>query len=124
MVMTLAIPIRKFYQLEDMITMRHLDNMAKVMLATGLVVAYGYMMETFMAFYGGDPFDRSMIMNRMTGPYAVVYWTLIACNITIPQALWSRRVRSNIAGAFRAFARGECRNVAGAVRDCGSQSQP
>jgi molybdopterin-containing oxidoreductase family membrane subunit len=100
MVMTLAIPIRKYYHLEDMITMRHLDNMAKVMLATGLVVAYGYMMETFMAFYSGNIFDRSMIMNRMTGPYAIVYWTLIACNIAIPQSLWSRRVRSNIPALF------------------------
>ena len=62
MVMTLAIPIRKFYHLEDFITMRHLDNMAKVMLATGLIVAYGYMMETFMAFYSGNQFDRFTII--------------------------------------------------------------
>ena len=68
MVMTLAIPIRKYYHLEDFITMRHLDNMAKVMLATGLIVAYGYMMETFMAFYSGNQFDRFAIINRMTGP--------------------------------------------------------
>src|ERR1700674_2895424 len=84
MVMTLAIPIRKFYGLEDFITMRHLGNMAKVMLATGLIVAYGYMMETFMAFYSGNPFDRFLIINRMTGPYAFFYWMLIACNIVIP----------------------------------------
>lgn len=95
MVLTLAIPIRKYYQLEDLITIRHLDIMGKVMLATGLIVAYGYMMETFMAFYSGNPFDRYMIMNRMVGPYFVVYWTLIACNIAIPQSLWSRKVRRN-----------------------------
>lgn len=100
MVMTLAIPIRKFYKLEDMVTMRHLDNMAKVMLATGMIVAYGYMMETFMAFYGGDPYDRYLILNRMTGPYAVVYWSLIACNIIIPQAMWSRKVRSSVPALF------------------------
>ena len=58
MVLTLAIPIRKFYHLEDFITMRHLDNMAKVMLATGLIVAYGYVMETFMAFYSGNQYDQ------------------------------------------------------------------
>jgi Ni/Fe-hydrogenase subunit HybB-like protein len=100
MVMTLAIPIRKFYNLEDFITMRHLGNMAKVMLATGLIVAYGYMMETFMAFYSGNPFDRFLIINRMTGPYAFFYWMLIACNIVIPQIMWSRKVRNNVAILF------------------------
>jgi Ni/Fe-hydrogenase subunit HybB-like protein len=100
MVMTLAIPIRKFYNLEDFITMRHLGNMAKVMLATGLIVAYGYMMETFMAFYSGNPFDRFVIINRMTGPYAFFYWMLIACNIVIPQIMWSRKVRNNVAILF------------------------
>jgi molybdopterin-containing oxidoreductase family membrane subunit len=100
MVMTLAIPIRKFYNLEDFITMRHLGNMAKVMLATGLIVAYGYMMETFMAFYSGNQFDRFAIINRMTGPYAFFYWMLIACNIVIPQVMWSRKVRNNVAILF------------------------
>jgi Ni/Fe-hydrogenase subunit HybB-like protein len=100
MVMTLAIPIRKFYNLEDFITMRHLGNMAKVMLATGLIVAYGYMMETFMAFYSGNPFDRFLIINRMTGPYAFFYWMLIACNILIPQIMWLRSVRNNVAILF------------------------
>ena len=74
MVMTLAIPIRAFYHLEDFVTMRHLENMAKVMLATGLIVAYGYMMEAFMAFYSGSQYDRFMIMNRLTGPYRFEYW--------------------------------------------------
>ena len=100
MVMTLAIPIRKFYNLEDFITMRHLGNMAKVMLATGLIVAYGYMMETFMAFYSGNQFDKFLILNRMTGPYAFFYWMLIACNIAIPQLLWSSRVRSSVPMLF------------------------
>ncbi len=100
MVMTLAIPIRKFYNLEDFITMRHLGNMAKVMLATGLIVAYGYMMETFMAFYSGNQFDRFTIINRMTGPYAFFYWVLIACNIVIPQIMWLRSVRNNVAILF------------------------
>jgi len=100
MVMTLAIPIRKFYKLEDLVTMRHLDNMAKVMLATGLIVAYGYLMETFMAFYSANQFERFSIMNRMTGPYAPVYWLLVLCNIAIPQMLWSRRVRSSVPWLF------------------------
>jgi Ni/Fe-hydrogenase subunit HybB-like protein len=101
MVMTLAIPIRKFYNLEDFITMRHLGNMAKVMLATGLIVAYGYMMETFMAFYSGNPFDRFVVVDRMTSPpYAYFYWMLIACNIVIPQIMWLRSVRNNVASLF------------------------
>jgi Ni/Fe-hydrogenase subunit HybB-like protein len=101
MVLTLAIPLRKFYKLEDFITLRHLDNMAKLMLATGMIVAYGYMMETFMAFYGGNRYDRYMMMNRMFGPYARVYWFLIACNIAIPLTfLWSQRVRRNVLGLF------------------------
>ncbi len=100
MVLTLAIPMRKFYQLEDVITMRHLDNMAKVMLATGMVVAYGYIIEAFMSFYSGNTFEKYMTLNRWTGPYAFFYWCLIACNIAIPQMLWSKKVRSNVALLF------------------------
>ncbi len=100
MVMTLAIPIRKIYGLEDFITLRHLDNMAKVMLATGLIVAYGYMMETFMAWYSGSGYEQYMILNRMTGPYRWHYLALIACNVITPQLFWSRRIRSNVAALF------------------------
>ena len=101
MVVTLAIPLRAVYKLEDFVTMRHLDNMAKMLLATGSIVAYGYMMETFMAFYSGNPFDRYMIMNRMVGPYAPVYWMLILCNIVIPLTLlWSAKIRTNVTALF------------------------
>jgi Ni/Fe-hydrogenase subunit HybB-like protein len=101
MVLTLAIPLRSFYKLEDFVTMRHLDNMAKMLLATGLIVAYGYMEETFTAFYSGNAFDRSMIMNRMFGPYAPWYWLLIACNIVIPLTLlWSSKIRRNVRALF------------------------
>ena len=95
MVLTLAIPLRAAYRLQDFITERHLQNMAKIMLATGLIVAYGYMMESFMAWYSDNRFERYTIFNRMTGPYAATYWALILCNVIIPQALWSARVRSN-----------------------------
>ncbi len=100
MVMTLAIPIRKFYGLEDFITMRHLENMAKVMLATGLIVAYGYMMETFGAFYSGNQYDRFMVLNRWFGPYAFFYWLLISCNIVLPQLMWWKKVRMNVGVLF------------------------
>jgi len=96
MVLSLAIPIRKFYGLEDFITLRHLDNMAKVMLATGLMVGYGYVMETFMAWYSADPYEQFLAFNRALGPYGWAYWMLIACNVVIPQLLWSRRVRRNV----------------------------
>ena len=101
MVVTLAIPLRKFYGLEDFVTMRHLDNMAKILLATGCIVAYGYLMETFMAFYSGSTYERYMIMNRMTGPYAPAYWALIGCNIVIPLCtLWSSKIRRNVTALF------------------------
>ena len=100
MVLTLAIPMRKFYGLEDFITMRHLDNMAKVMLATGLIVAYGYAFEAFMSFYSGNQYEKYMTLNRWHGPYAFFYWLLIACNIVIPQSLWSKKIRSNVLVLF------------------------
>jgi molybdopterin-containing oxidoreductase family membrane subunit len=100
MVLTLAIPLRAVYGLEDFITMRHLDNSAKVLLATGLIVFYGYVMETFMAWYSGNPYEAYMILNRMSGPYAPMYWALILCNGLAPQVLWFRRVRANIPALF------------------------
>jgi Ni/Fe-hydrogenase subunit HybB-like protein len=94
MVLTIAIPLRRLYGLEDFITLRHLKNMAIVMLATGMIVAYGYLMETFMAWYSGDLFEKYMMMNRMFGPYGWMYWILILFNILIPQALWIRRLQT------------------------------
>ena len=100
MVLTLTIPIRAIYGLQDFITTRHLDNMAKILLATGLIVAYGYMMETFMAWYSGNVYENFMIVNRMTGPYWPAYWLLILCNVVLPQALWLQRVRQNVTALF------------------------
>ena len=100
MVLTLTIPIRKIYGLEDLITMRHLRNMANVMLATGLIVAYGYLMEGFMGWFSGNLYEGYAIWNQMTGPYAPLYWALILCNILVPQALWSDRVKRNVPALF------------------------
>jgi Ni/Fe-hydrogenase subunit HybB-like protein len=96
MVLTLTIPLRRFYGLEDFITMRHIHNMAKVMLATGLIVVYGYAMEAFFGWYSANEYESYMIWNRMTGPYALFYWALILCNGVIPQLLWSKKIRSNL----------------------------
>ena len=100
MVLTLAIPIRAVYGLEDFITMRHLQNMATVMLVTGLIVAYGYLTEAFVAWYSADKFEMYVPVNRFTGAYAPFYWALILCNIVIPQALWFRRVRNSVPWLF------------------------
>jgi molybdopterin-containing oxidoreductase family membrane subunit len=96
MVLTLMIPARKFYGLEDIITMRHLNNMAKVTLATGLIVGYGYMMELFFGYFSGDVYERFGMWNRLTGPYAVFYYCLVLCNIITPQFLWSKKIRTNV----------------------------
>src|SRR5690606_25351913 len=80
MVLTLMLPLRALYGLHDFITDRHVDNMAKVTLATGLIVFYGYCMEAFFGWYSANQFEQYMIYNRMTGPYALQYWTLILCN--------------------------------------------
>ena len=95
MVLTLMIPVRRFYGLDDIITIRHLNNMAKVTLATGLIVAYGYEMEAFFAYFSADNYERFLIWNRMTGPYALFYWCLIFCNIITPQFLWSKKIRTS-----------------------------
>src|ERR1700680_1817642 len=95
MVLTIAIPLRKFYHFEDFITMRHLENMAKVMLATGLIVAYGYFFEFFMSLYSGQKFDVFLVHQRLHGPYSPFYYALILCNILTPQLLWLKRVRTN-----------------------------
>jgi molybdopterin-containing oxidoreductase family membrane subunit len=100
MVLVLAIPIRHYYHLESMITMRHLQNAAKIMLATGLIVGYGYFFEAFMAFYSGSTYERFMMQNRWFGPYAVFYWTLILFNLVIPQVLWMPKIRANTRWLF------------------------
>jgi len=100
MVLTLAIPLRKAYGMEGFITLRHLEQMAKVMLATGLIVAYGYFIEFFMAFYSGNKFDVFLAKQRLHGPYAPFYYALILCNILTPQLLWFKKVRRNIPALF------------------------
>jgi molybdopterin-containing oxidoreductase family membrane subunit len=100
MVLMLAIPIRKIYNLEDFITDRHLQNSAKVMLATGWIVAYGYAVEGFLGWYGGNRYDQTLLWNRLHGPYAFWYWSLLVCNIFIPQLLWIRKMRTSPVGLF------------------------
>ncbi|MCU1227134.1 MAG: quinol:cytochrome c oxidoreductase quinone-binding subunit 1 [Acidobacteria bacterium] len=100
MVLTLAIPARKFLKLEDFITMKHLENMGKVMLATGLIVFYAYLMELFLGWYSGNVFERFMVHNRILGPYWKMYIALIVCNGLAPQLMWVKRFRTSTAMLF------------------------
>ena len=100
MVLSLAIPLRHAFGLQDFITGRHLANAAKVLLATSWLVSYGYMAEIFTAFYSGDVYERYMTVNRFAGPYAPVYWAMLTCNVLVPQLFWFRRVRLSVALLF------------------------
>jgi Ni/Fe-hydrogenase subunit HybB-like protein len=100
MVLLIAIPLRWAYGLEDFITMRHLQNMAKVMMATGLIVFYGYIMEAFFGWYSGNEYEWYMTVNRMFGAYGPIYWALIFCNGLAPQIFWFAWARSSIACLF------------------------
>ena len=94
MVVTLLVPARALFKLQDLITQRHLENMAKVMLATSGIVGFAYLTEIFTAWYGASPLESFVFFeNRMRGPYAWAYWTMFFCNVVIPQVLWRRRFR-------------------------------
>jgi molybdopterin-containing oxidoreductase family membrane subunit len=95
MVLTLAIPAREWFGLKGLITMRHIDNMCKIMLATGLIVAYAYVTEFFIAWYSGVTYEQFAFMNRPVGNYMWAFWTMIACNVVFPQLLWVPRFRRN-----------------------------
>lgn len=100
MVLVLAIPLRRFYGLEAYVTERHLENMGKMMLATGLIVAYGYVMEYFMSWLSGDVYEMSTSWHQITGPYWFIFATVMLCNVLIPQTLWIRKVRTGQLSLF------------------------
>src|SRR6185312_10020153 len=96
MVLVLAVPARQFFGLKDLVTMRHIDNMCKIMLATGLIVAYSYMSEFFIAWYSTNHFERFTFYNRVFGPYCVGWCIMTFCNVVAPQILWSKKMRHNL----------------------------
>jgi len=100
LVLTLMIPARRFMGLEQVITLKHIDNMNKVLLATSMMVGYGYLIEQFMGWYSGNIYEMYSVLNRMFGPYALIFWLLILCNVLAPQLMWSRRMRTNLAVTF------------------------
>jgi Ni/Fe-hydrogenase subunit HybB-like protein len=100
MVLTLLIPIRKWYGLEHIITIKHLENMAKIILLTGTMVGYAYGMEFFIAWYSGNPYETFAFVNRAFGPYAWAYWIMVSCNVISPQLVWFKRIRRSPVALF------------------------
>ena len=100
MVLTLLIPIRKWYGLEHIITIKHLENMAKIILLTGTMVGYAYAMEFFIAWYSGNPYETFAFINRAFGPYAWAYWIMVTCNVVTPQFVWVKSIRRSPAALF------------------------
>jgi Ni/Fe-hydrogenase subunit HybB-like protein len=94
MVVTLAVPARAFFGLKSLVTMRHLDNMNRMILGTSLLVGYAYAVEVFMAWYGGNSYEQFAFLNRALGPYAWGYWVMVACNVLIPQLFWFKTART------------------------------
>jgi Ni/Fe-hydrogenase subunit HybB-like protein len=100
MALVLAVPMRAVFKLKDFITDRHLARMGTLMLVTGLIVGYSYAVEVFNAFYSADTYEIAMIQNRYFGPYAPISWSVVLCNVVIPQALWSTRIRHHPVALF------------------------
>ncbi len=97
MVVTLMVPARRYMGLKHVITPRHIEAMCKVMLLTGLIVAYGYAMEHFAAWYSGNGYEEHVFFKtRARGPYRFVYYLMLFCNIVVPQLFWTRWGRRNI----------------------------
>jgi Ni/Fe-hydrogenase subunit HybB-like protein len=96
MVVTVLIFVRKVFNLENIITLNHLEKMNKVILATGMMVGYGYSMEFFMAWYSGNPYEQFVFLNRALGPYAWAFWIMVSCNVFIPQLFWVKKIRRSI----------------------------
>jgi Ni/Fe-hydrogenase subunit HybB-like protein len=94
MVVTLMVPLRKLCGIEDLITINHLQNMCKLILAMSLIIAYAYGTELFMAWYAGNPFEQYTFYNRVFGPYGWCFCTMVVCNVLLPQLFWFRRVRT------------------------------
>lgn len=100
MVMTLALIARRIYKLENYITINHLEKMNKIMLVTGMMVGYSYGCEFFVAWYSGNPYEQFAFINRAFGPYWWAYWTMITCNVVVPQLFWFKKFRTTIGVMF------------------------
>ncbi|OAM91728.1 polysulfide reductase NrfD [Termitidicoccus mucosus] len=100
MVLTLMLPLRVIFKLEDLITQYHIDCMCKIALATGSMVGYAYIMEFFIAWYGSNPYEGFAFINRAFGPYAWAYWIMFLCNVITPQLFWFKKLRRNLVAVW------------------------
>jgi Ni/Fe-hydrogenase subunit HybB-like protein len=98
--MTLLLVARTVFQMQDIVSMKHLELMNKIMLCTGSLVGYAYAMEFFVAAYSGNDYELFTFVNRATGPYWWAYWSMVTCNVIIPQLFWFKRVRTSIPAMF------------------------
>lgn len=100
MVQTLMLPARLWLGLKDIVTIKHIENMNKIILVTGTMVGYAYGVEFFMAWYSGNEYESFTFVNRAFGPYAWAYWTMVTCNVLTPQLFWFRKLRTSITVSF------------------------
>ena len=96
MVSTVLIFVRKVFNMEHIITIDHIEKMNKIILLTGSMVGYAYIIEWFMSWYSGTPFELFTAMNRAFGPYAWAYWVMVSCNVFFPQLFWFKKIRRSI----------------------------
>lgn len=95
MVVTLLVPARELFGLKKLITVRHLENMNKIIIATGLMVGTAYGIEFFIAWYSNVEVEQFAFLNRARGRFAWAYWIMVTCNVVIPQLFWIKYVRTN-----------------------------
>lgn len=88
--------LRVYFKMEHIVTMNHLERMNKIIMMTGMMVGYAYAMEFFIAWYGGNPNEQFVFINRAMGPYAWAYWTMVSCNVIFPQVFWFKQARTSI----------------------------
>jgi Ni/Fe-hydrogenase subunit HybB-like protein len=100
MVLTLLLPLRAWFKLEHLITVKHLENMAKIILLTGTMVGYAYAMEFFIAWYSGNPYESFAFQNRLFGDYWWAYWIMVSCNVISPQFFWFKKIRRSVVWLF------------------------
>jgi Ni/Fe-hydrogenase subunit HybB-like protein len=100
MVVTLMVIARWVFKVEHLVTMKHLENMNKIILATGTIVGYAYATEFFIAWYSGNGYERFAFINRAFGPYYWAYWTMVSCNVISPQFFWFKKLRTSIPFMF------------------------
>jgi molybdopterin-containing oxidoreductase family membrane subunit len=100
MVQTLMLPARKWLGLKDIVTVKHIENMNKIILLTGTMVGYAYAMEFFIAWYSGNDYESFTFINRAFGPYAWSYWIMVTCNVISPQVFWFKKIRTSVTASF------------------------